>query len=342
MKRTIDIELEFQPYIAGPPQSPNQMLRQSATNDEITIDTWKDTWINQTKANHDLRGPFGEHSVGSLFGSLHGQPCIVVGSGPSLKLNVSELAKASKNVAVVSCLHNFHFLEDNDVQVKYYVTLDAGPITITELSEGGKRPEEEYWALTKDRTLIAYTGSHPDLIKKWQGPVLWFTCPIPDDPYKTLQKIWDIEPFYCSVGTGGNVLGASLYIAKAVFCANPIVFVGADFGFSHDKKFHGWDSSYDKAGVGHGFKVTDIFGNRIYTWQSYYNFKLWMDRACTIVPGIYLNATEGGCLGAYPDGNIRQIQQVALSEVAAMYGIRDSMRDAFTNPASKTSLKLLF
>lgn len=342
MKRTIDIELEFQPEIGGPPQSPTQMLRQSASNDEVTIDSWKDVWINQTKKNYETKGPFGPKSVGSLFGSMHNQGCIVVGSGPSLRVNIGDLVNASKVLPVISCLHNFHYLEDNEVDVKYYVTLDAGPITIAELSEGGTRSPEEYWALTRNRTLIAYIGSHPDLISRWQGPILWFSCPIPDDPYKTLEKIWDVEPFFCSVGTGGNVLGAAFYIAKGIFCANPIVFVGADFGFSHDKKFHGWDSSYDKAGVGHGFKVTDIFGNRIYTWQSYYNFKLWFDRAFTIVPGLYINATEGGCLGAYPEGNIRQIKQMALSDVAAMYGIRDSMRDAFVDPASKQSLKLLF
>jgi hypothetical protein len=59
-------------------------------------------------------------------------------------------------------------------------------------------------------------------------------------------------------------------------------------------------------------RATDVFGHRVKTWQSYYNFKCWFEsRACS-VPGTYINATEGGILGSYPEGNIEQIKQMAF------------------------------
>ena len=333
MLRKVDIELEFQPTIPGPPYSPKQLMTQAASNDEITINTWRNTWIEQAKKNHALKGPFKSSHIGQLYQSLHNQAAIVVGSGPSLKVNILQLAAASKKLPVISCLHNFHYLEDHEVDVKYYVTLDAGPITVTEISEGGTRTPEEYWNLTKDRTLLAYIGTHPDLIEKWQGKIYWFNCPLPD--MEIMKALSEIEQFNCFASTGGNVLGASMYICKAILAVNPLIFVGADFGFSYDKKFHGWDSSYDKAGVGQGIKVTDVFGNRIYTWQSYYNFKLWHDRVASIVPGIYINATEGGCFGAYPEGNIRQVIQMALSDVVTMYSHTEPLREMCENPSGE-------
>lgn len=333
MLRNMDVELEFQPTINAPPFTPQVMMKQAASNDEVTIESWGRTWVDQTRENHKLKGPFKSSHIGQLFKLLHNRTCIVVGSGPSLKVNVLQLAEASKVLPVVSCLHNFHYLEDHGVNVSYYVNLDAGPITVTEVYEGGTRTPDEYWALTKNKTLLAYIGSHPDLISKWQGKIVWFNCPLPNR--EIMRELNDIEAFNIFASSGGNVLGAAFYIAKAILGANPIVFVGADFGFSYDKKFHGWESSYDKAGVGQGLKVTDIFGNRIWTWHSYYNFKLWFDRVASICPGIYINATEGGCFGAYPEGNIRQVIQMALSDVVTMYSHTEVLREMCENPSGE-------
>lgn len=345
MKRTIDIELEFQPYIEGPPHTPGQLLTQAASNDTVTIDSWRDVWIKMVAENHKLRGPFKNSHIGQVFNTLHNRACIVAGAGPSLKTNIKDLVKASKFLPVISCLHNFHYFEDNDVKVEYYVTLDAGPITVTEVSEGGSKTTEEYWALTKDRTLIAFIGCCSELIAKWQGKVIWFNAPIPDK--QITDEFCKVELLNAFVSTGGNVGGACFYIAKGIMAANPIIFVGADFGFSYDKKFHGWDSSYDAQGVGQGKKVTDIFGNRIWTWQSYLNFKLWTDRATTLVPGLYINATEGGCLGSYPEGNIRQIIQMSLAEVVAQYSHCEALRETYSDPSrefrgTKDGIMLLF
>ena len=95
--------------------------------------------------------------------------------------------------------------------------------------------------------------------------------------------------------------------------------MGADFCFSTEPKrrFHSWDSKYD-ADIGSCLSAVNVFGNRVLTWQSYYNFKLWFEVVAQRVPGIYINATEGGILGAHRDGNISVIKQMWLSDVLDM------------------------
>lgn len=343
MLKNIDIELEFAPIINEPPVAPKGLFKQAASNDEVTIESWRDTWVDCVQKNHAAKGPFSASSLGKLFGKYQGKGCIVVGSGPSLKGNVADLAEASKHLPVVSCLHNFHFMEDNGVEVDFYVTLDSGPVTVEEVYESGTRAPEEYWALTKGKKLLAFIGANPELIQRWQGEIYWFHCPIPNEDL--MRKIEAVENFGVYVSNGGTVLGAAFYAAKAIMAANPIIFAGADFSFSYDKKFHGWASKYDDK-LGHAFKVPDVFGNKRYTWQSYYNFKCWFDYVFCSVPGIYLNATEGGCMGAYEGGNIRQVTQISMKEVARMYSHHEHLREQCENPSAELrtdrQIKLLF
>jgi hypothetical protein len=335
--RKAEIILEYQNYIETPPMAPSQMYGQACSSDGVTIDSWRDKWLDNIRANKAKYGEFKPMGIGQLFGRYRHQPCVVAGSGPSLKYNGPLLANRD-GIPLVSCLHNFHYLEDVGASPEFYVTLDAGEVTVEEVYEGGKMPPEYYWERTKDRTLLAYIGTHPKLLEKWQGKVYFFNAPVPDPAF--LQKCDDIEPFHTYIGNGGNVLGACLYIAKAIFGGNPIAFVGADFCFSYDKKFHAWDSKYD-AKLGRVLKAVDVFGNKVLTWQSYFNFKNWFDYIALTVPGIYINCSEGGTLGAYPDGNLMAIQQMELKRFIDMYRMFEEMRDQCENPETQER-KLLF
>lgn len=336
--RKAEVYLEYQPYLDHIPVPPKQLHQEACRNDEVTINSWRATWERNVKANHDKFGSFAERSIGKFFGYAHHKPAIIVGSGPSLKHNVLSL-KDRKDVPVLSCLHNFHFLEDNGVPADFYVSLDAGDVTIEEVYEGGKHNEDHYWDLTKDRKLLCYIGTSPKLLEKWRGEVYFFNAPVPDDAY--MKVVEDIEKFNVYVSNGGNVLGACLYIAKAFMGASMIAFMGADFCFSYDQKFHGWNSKYDKT-LGHAVRVTDVFGNSAYTWPSYKNFKGWFEWISMTVPGLWFNCSEGGTLGAYSGGNIRSIIQMPLSgflKSVNMY--RDEMADQSTNPKTEVK-KLLF
>lgn len=325
MIRTLDIDLNFLPYIQRPPEAPEKLYERACSSDEITVNMWRETWIRNVKANHAKYGPFKNSAVGQLFGLHRLKPCIIVGSGPSLKVNVDDL-KDTKGIPVVSVLHNYHYLEDRGIKPDYYISLDAGEVVIEEMWEGGKKTPQEYFDSTHDKTLLAFIGSSPKLLEAWKGKVIWYTAPIPDK--QVMEAVKEVEDFTHFLSTGGNVLGAAFYVAKAIFCSNPVIFTGADFSFSYDNKFHPWDSKYDR-NLGHYMRATDVFGMPRKTWASYYQFKCWFESRVCRVPGIYINATEGGLLGAYPEGNIQQIMQMSLKDAINMYSVADQMKVDF-------------
>lgn len=331
------VTLEYQNYIEAPPYSPQQMYQQSCSADGVTMDSWRKIWIENVKATHARFGSFKENGLGKLFGKLKHQPCIIAGSGPSLKRNAHEL-KNKGDIPLISCLHNYHLFEDLGVDVDYYVTLDAGDVTVEEVSEGGSKTPEEYWESTKNKTLLAFIGTSPKLFEKWKGKVYLFNAPVPDAAY--LENVNGLEPFHTYVSNGGNVLGACLYIAKGIMGANPIAYVGADFSFGYDKKFHAWDSKYDK-NLGRVMRCIDVFGNKVLTWQSYHNFKNWFEYVAIKVSGIYINCTEGGTFGSYPEGNIMQLRQMPISEFIDMYQMHELVRESCETPEIATN-RILF
>lgn len=323
-----EVFLTYQNLIDGPPFAPQQLFQQAASSDGTTVNSWATTWIEQAKQNKERFGSFKGNDLGQLWGKHQYAPIIVAGSGPSLKGNAAKLRDRGA-IPLISCLHNFHYLEDLGVKADYYVSLDAGHVTIEEVYEGGTKSQDEYWALTKEHTLLCHISTHPELLKKWQGKIYFFNCPIPDPA--VAKQLHEVEPFHQYVSSGGNVLGACLYIAKGYLGASDIIFVGADFCFSYDHKFHAWDSKYDKS-LGQCVQMTDIYGIKRLTWQSYANFKAWFDYVATTCPGHYINASEGGCLGAYPGGNMKQFEYMDLDDAFNMYNMNRHVRKQAEDP----------
>ena len=330
MKKQLEFSIEpgdlcFQPTIDVPPMSNAQLYGQACSSDAITIESFIGPWLEHlayiTK-KYDVKA----NSVMSDFGKWAYKPMVCGGSGPSLKKNAM-LMKDRDQIGFVSCLHSFGYLEDLGCPADYYVTLDSQELTIGEAISGGTRDEKYYWDLTKDRTLVSCIVANPKLLEKWQGRILFYNTVIPDQRYMdATEKI----KFNCYFNTGGNALGACYYMARAISGATPIAMIGADFSFSSKKKFHAWDSSYDKmfSGV---IPVTDIFGNRVYTWQSYFNFSKWFEFIALGGrgghPTLFYNCTEGGILGAYPNGNLRQIVQLPLSHFLHAYNHHKTQKE---------------
>jgi hypothetical protein len=319
LARIANVLLEYQPVINYLPVAKKDLYQRACSNDGPTIDHWKDIWLSQIKTNKERFGDFHDHSVAQVFGSYKHGAAIIAGSGPSLKVNAQKL-KDRKGVPLISCLHNFHYFEELGLEPEFYCTLDAGyDITTEEVTEGGTKEEEWYWERSKDRTLVAYIGTSPKLLAKWQGRILFFNSAMPSQELMDeLEKLANFRVFF---STGGNVLGACLYLAKAILGCYSVVFTGADFSFGYpdvadgkaSHKFHPWNSKYDKT-LGNTLRVTDVFGNKVHTWPSYYNFKAYFDWFAANVPGSYFNASEGGCLGSYDTGNIDKFQYMPLSE----------------------------
>lgn len=340
MKRVKTIDnmfFELMPYIDAPPVNNDSLFKQACSSDEITVKTWKPTWIGNAKANHERFGSFAENSIGKIYKKFDKMPAIIAGSGPSLNNSVEVLKKHKSNIPLISCLHNFHFFVDNEIKVDYFVSLDAGEVTIEEISEGGKLSHEEYVEKTKDFTLLCYIGTSPRLLEQWKGKVLFFNAPVPE--LETSQEIEKIEKFNIFISNGGNVLGACMYIAKAILGCTPICFIGADFCFSYDNQFHPWKSKYD-ADLGTYMRWIDIWGNSVRTWTSYYNFKCWFDHMCHKLPGIWINCSQDGILGSYVEGNIRKIQQMPLINFLESYNLYEQLEPVMKDPINGERLLL--
>jgi hypothetical protein len=289
------------------------MYGQACSGDAITLETFAQAWLDNIKSNcstHDVE----KDSVMSVYGKMAYKPCVCAGSGPSLRKNAHEL-KNRDQIGLVSCLHNFGFLEDLGCPADYYLTLDSQDLCIDEMASGGKKDPDYYWDLTKDRVLVASVVSSPKLIAKWKGKILWYVTTIPDQGF--INKMREFTKLNVPFNTGGNALGASYYFARAILGAGIVAFIGADFSFSYTTKFHAWDSNYDKNVAGTMFAV-DCFGNRVKTWGSYFNFSLFMTYLAVGGKGgnpcLMYNCTEGGILGSFPNGNIRHIVQMRLCE----------------------------
>lgn len=336
MIKNIDIDLQYQPYLETPPLAPEQLQAHATSNDSGTMIHWKEKWISNTRANKEFFQSFGPRSLGQLHNINQHRPAIIIGSGPSLKLSLPDLKlnqELEKPILTISCLHNFGYFQDEGVKVDYYLSLDSGEVVIKDISEG--RNEADYWDQTKDKKLIAYTGSHPDLFKKWQGEIYLFNTLIPDESIR--KDIKEIEHFTNYVSSGGNALGACMYVAKEYFGSPTIMFVGADFCFSYDNQFHSYKTGYDQpSGI---VMHPDVFGIPRKAWPSYLNFKFWFDRIAMTIPGNYINCSFG-LLGSYLGGNIRHFQYMSLETAMVPYvaSERLTLVDNKTNETTKLKL----
>lgn len=313
---SVPMILSYQQYIPGPPIPKEGLWQQACSGDKVTSETWRETWLRNIE-NNVREFDADNNMVDQCYGKHAYGPAIIAGSGPSLKKNVDILAQfCPSEIPIVSCLHNFGFFVDKKVPCEYYCTLDAGDVTIPEMTEGGTdKDRTKYSKASENKTLIAGLVSPPELLRLWKGKILFFNATIPDEPFMSRMPKLTKNKWIYSVG--GNTLGACFYHATYVLGCNPIVMVGADFSFDYMHKFHSWDSDYDKkfAGV---IPCTDLYGNRVYSWPSYINFKSWFEFQAMGGQGNHhvqmINCTEGGILGSYPDGNIMAIKQMRLMD----------------------------
>lgn len=318
-----EFHLDLLPVIDAPPQTTQDMYKQACSNDGVTVESWRKIWIDNYRINHEKFGPFGEKSIGKFHNHYRHKPCIIAGSGAALSRNVKHL-KDRKGIPFISPMHNFAYLHDHDAHPDFYVSLDAGKIVIPDVTDGatnGTDPQR-YWDETRNHTLFAYCATDPEALAKWQGEIYFFNSVIPADDIVKAQEA--IEPFRHYVSTGGNVTGCSTYIAKVLMGANPIIWVGCNYSFSYDRRFHPWKTAGMK--MGNVTRCMDIYGNSVPSWQSYINFARFLHYLACTIPGTYINASEEGILGAYPEGLIKQIAQKPLGYVIEEFNMSNEAK----------------
>jgi hypothetical protein len=92
--------------------------------------------------------------------------------------------------------------------------------------------------------------------------------------------------------------------------------------------------------MGHVQHATTIHGVKVPTWPSYFNFKSYFDSVALRIPGIYYNCTEGGCLGAYPEGNIEAFRYMDLKDCLKQMNLNDALAAHMADNANGEKLML--
>lgn len=326
---SVQMMLAYQPFVVGPPPlSKEQLWNQACSNDQVTSQSWRGTWLEHIEKNVNENGA-DEHQVGDEYLKHWLKPAICVASGPSLKKNINVLKTVPPEIPIISCLHNYGALTDRGIKATY-LTLDAGSVVLPEMTEGGTNPDKDFYLeASKDCTLIAGLVSPPEIAKHWKGTIKWFNATIPDKEF--MEKMPQLTKNRWVYSVGGNTFGACMYHAAWIWGCNPLALVGADFAFDYMHKFHSWDSEYDKKFAGL-VPCTDVFGNRVYSWPSYQNFRAWTEFQCQGGQSDHhvriVNCTEGGTLGAYAHGNIVQVPQQTLKDFVDGYSRVTKLKDS--------------
>jgi hypothetical protein len=260
-----------------------------------TVNGWKDRWEKNFKANSEAYD-FSSLNVKQLKYKHKGLPALLIGAGSSLVKNL-EVIKTKPFIKYVS-LHSLRYMMENGVRPDYVVSLDAHE----------KQAKFFEGVDTTDLVLLADIRTAPDVLSAWKGKVYFFNAENKINPYCSIST---------NIVSGGSVMGAAYNLAINLG-AKKIIFCGMDFSnpFGEIHKVQYADGSTDEGTGVDAFITADISGRGIWTLVRMWLYKIWFENSALSMSGIeHINATEGGILGAYPEGNLSYIKQMKLAEV---------------------------
>jgi len=296
--------VEKRPIIDTIPQRiADEMIVTEKFVNNNTLEGWEKIWTKNLVENNN-RWNFQKYSAKKLKDTNKRGACFLIGAGPSLKYNIRFL-KDKKGIIIASS-HILKTLLANGIKPHYVIVLDAKDVQAEFLDVGDE---------SKNLTLISDILVSPLIWDKWKGKVLFFQAETFDKIKEMIRKYTDFD---CEITTGGHVIGAA-YIIACSMKSKRIVFVGTDYcndlspAIKYSNNLYGED---DKNSGSDAMITCDIQGKGVYTLLRQYINKFWLDCISFQFPDIeHINATEGGILGAYLEGNLKTIKQMRLKEV---------------------------
>lgn len=309
-------------------------------NNCVTLLSWHEKWRDNIKANLKKYKYFDkDHSIKVFLNDCIDAPLICVAAGPSLKKNMPALKEASKKGFPIICgAHSFMYLAKEGIKPTYVTLLDAGDEWIDYIKNSP-------W---DDIPLFCSIDMTPSYLDEWKGPKYFLRSTFPDDElgetmFVQFSQILNHMPSI--MPTGGHTGGLTVSIAHMLLMASEIILVGYDYCYDNVGHFYyGGDNKLDNASSPHLIgapivEATTITGELTRTSPSYLGFKLWTDMSLNAAvnrpPQLYLgamgkphelrgaeiiNATEGGMLGAYAEGNLGWIKYMKLED-AVVYAM---------------------
>jgi len=225
----------------------------------------------------------GSADVGSLFGRFKNTPLVLVSAGPSLDLNVAKLRDVADRCFILAVDTALRPLLAAGVTPHAVMAADPAELNARHLA--GAVPESVY--------MIAEQAVQPAVLDAASRRFLFGLGLFPDPLFKKFGFAKS------SLQVWGSVATAALDLACRMG-ADPIIFVGQDFGFSRGKEyashtiFHANPFSPE---IGGPLQEPDIWGDSIHTTENLIAYRDHFVRKIRQHPAIrFINATEGGIL----------------------------------------------
>jgi len=257
----------------------NSHLRDRAAN-LLTHFQRGETYFQNAVGNFEYQR---DADAGGLFGRFPNIPLVIVSAGPSLDRNAGDLRGYEDRCVILAVDTALRPLLSAGIEPHAVIIGDASELNARHVV--GAMPDNAY--------LIAEQAIHQSALQSATRRFLFGLGLFPD-------------PLFSKFGFGksridawGSVATTALDLACRMG-ANPIIFVGQDFGYSGNREyasntiFHG--ASFDASVAGKA-RSRDIWGEQIYSTENLIAYRDYFVRRAKQAPDTRLiNATEGGIL----------------------------------------------
>ena len=253
-------------------------------NDFVGMKGWindsiQDTWRKNYIANRN------KIVVTKQSSEARKKCCILVGSSPAIKPQIKTLKNINENFIIISSNGAYPWLMQNGVEPDYVMLIEGRDHVVGDVS------------LKSNAKLIVSQFVDPKIYDIWNGPIETFVCSATG-----MEDLIKEDGLEVDVA-GGNVLNASfLWSYKYLGCRNYIT-IGNSLCYYDDYYVDGRSTDHVMKNLKdhEHIKAVDMQGNVVSTTAPLLLYKTWLETYSRISGADFINATEDGIFGVYPE-----------------------------------------
>lgn len=259
-----------------------EKLKNTLEREKINFNTtefYKDLWIRNSF--HNLKSILNAYKMSDFKDTFKGKPVIIVGAGPSLIKNIHLLKEIKGKVCIISAFSASKVLEKNGIKPDFIATIDSLQYGISEFEA--------------NIPLIFDVSCNSELLEKHKvNKILSFRGD------KFFEYILGNDIQKDNIIPGGTVTYFAMESARYLG-ATEIILIGQDFSWTkdaihakgsvHNDKLYGYKKYHH-----YNMPVEDMYGNIVYTNDSFMNYKKSFEEYIKNPPESIklIQASEGG------------------------------------------------
>lgn len=211
--------------------------------------------------------------------------CILVGSSPAIKKQKKELKKARLNDHFIIIASNgaYGWLLDNDIEPDFVMLIEGRYHVVRDVKR------------QSGATLVVSPFVDPAVYDTWKGRIETFPCGGGEGFNDLIKK--DLDEIDVA---GGNVINcAFLWSYKYLGCRDYIS-IGMSLCYYDSYYVDDRSTEHISADLDH-IKAVDMTGNIVNTTAPLLLYKTWLETYSRYSGANFVNCTEDGILGVYPE-----------------------------------------